>query len=376
MSCQHTPPSVWIGYSELCTNLSGGRAVNIATCRAYIVHPDGSGRWEVAPQLATDPYRWTQFAGWSPAGTHAIVGCGWESSENAAWEEEQQTFRHDTGGWLIDIALVDMATGRTTIPTAVERVSDYNGGLFFWPHDPTRLGFTALIAGESRPFSMKLDGSDKQDLSRLAGFAYGFSASPDGARIAYHQDYQVYLADADGGNLTKVKTGQPFNFCPTWSPDGRWVEFLSGEHYDCHPHLVARDGSHLRKLADRGGYRGVTSFLDVPDFHGGSSDTPCWSADSRWVYYTAKVGESVELLRVALDGQTEQLTHSVPGVGHYHPQVSPDGAQLLFGATQDGVRQLYVAQADGTAIQAITTLSPGHAAMWAHWQARERLGSW
>ena len=47
----------------------------------------------------------------------------------------------------------------------------------------------------------------------------------------------------------------------------------------------------------------MIAFLDVPDFHGGSSDIPAWSADGTSVYYTAQVGTNVELFRVALDGK-------------------------------------------------------------------------
>src|SRR5205823_13626414 len=108
------------------------------------------------------------------------------------------------------------------------------------------------------------------------------------------------LADADGSHAVKVETGHPFNFVPTWSPDGQWVLFVSGEHYNCHPHIVRADGMGLKKLADRNGYRGVTEFLDVPDFHGGSSDTPVWSADGHSVFYTAKVGNNTELLQITL----------------------------------------------------------------------------
>ena len=63
------------------------------------------------------------------------------------------------------------------------------------------------------------------------------------------------------------------------------------------------DGTGLRKLADRGGYRGVVEFLDVPDFHNGSSDVPVWSADGSSIFYTASVGENVELFRATLDGR-------------------------------------------------------------------------
>ena len=109
-------------------------------------------------------------------------------------------------------------------------------------------------------------------------------------------------------------------------------------------------------------------FLDVPDYHEGSSDLPCWSPDSKWIYYTAKVGEAVELMRVSLDGKVEQLTRSAPGVLHYHPKVSADGRQVVFGATRDGVRQLWVARADGSEARKITSLKKGQAAMWARWQ--------
>jgi len=49
----------------------------------------------------------------------------------------------------------------------------------------------------------------------------------------------------------------------------------------------------LRKLADRGGYRRVVEFLDVPDFHGGSSDVPMWTVDGQSVFYTALVDRRV-----------------------------------------------------------------------------------
>jgi Tol biopolymer transport system component len=368
MSSGQEVPARLIGYTEMRTDVPGGRAANVFTMRACVVQADGTGRREVAQQLATQPNTWSQFVGWSPDGTQAIVLSGWESTENAAWEEEHKTFRMVPDGWLVDCWRLDLASGQATNLTAVERVSCYNTGLFFWPNDPRRLGFQALINGESKPYSMNLDGTGKQDLSQQAGFAYGFSAAPDGTRIAYHQGYQVYLAEADGRNARKVETGHPFCFCPTWSPDGQWVEFLSGEHYNCHPHLVARDGTGLRKLADRGGYEGVTLFLDVPDYHEGSSDTPCWSPDSQWVYYTAKVGAAIELMRVSLAGKTETLSTSADGVRHYHPKVSADGRWLVFGCTRDGVRQVWVAQADGSRARPLTALTKGHAAMWPSWQ--------
>jgi Tol biopolymer transport system component len=357
-----------IGYTEFCTNLAGGRHANVITMRAHVIRADGSGRRAIAENLADEENAWTQFAGWSPDGQFAVIGSSWESPENAAWEEEHRTFRM-TEGWRSDLCLVDMESGAIENLTAVERVSDVNAGLFFFPGDSNRLGFQALIEGVMHPYVMDRDGTNKHDVtSGPEGFTYGYSASPDGKRIAYHKDYQVYVADADGSNPVHIETGQPFNFVPQWSPDGAWLLFVSGEHYNCHPHIARPDGSGLQKLADRNGYEGVIAFLDVDDFHGGSSDVPVWSKDGRWVYYTAAVEDRIELMRVSLDGAKEQLTHSSPGAKVYHPTPSPDGRYLIFGSTETGTRQLHVMPADGGTAHQITRVAENWGAMWPHWR--------
>jgi TolB protein len=359
----------YLGYTEFQTNLPGGRQANVRTMRAQLVRADGAGARSIGDKLVDGPDAWTQFAGWSPDGKIAIVGRGWESPANARWEEEHKTFRFEKDGWSLDSYLIDLARGTSFNVTGVDRVSFYNSGLFYWPNDPAKLGFTALIDGNSHPFRMDLDGRNKVDLTKGSNeFTYGFSSSRDGKHIAYHKSYQVYLADADGSNAHRIATGHPFNFAPTWSPDGQWVLFVSGEHYNCHPYIVRANGSGLRRLANRGGYRGMIAFLDVPDFHGGSSDIPVWSADGKQVYYTALVGQAVELFAISLDGKSERLTTSPPGTLHYHPQPSPDGNWLAFGAKRDGVRQLFVMNLANHHEQRLTNLQPGRAAMWVHWQ--------
>ncbi len=371
VSCASAPaadPVPLVGYTELRTNLPGGRHANVRTMRAVVVKADGTGRQLVAEELAKEPDTWTQFAGWSPDGKTAILGAGWQSPENAKWEEENKRFRMDEGKWKLDSCLLDLTSGKVVNVTATDRVSHYNGGLFFLP-EGKGLGFTPLIKGVSKPFVMDLDGRNKRDVSgKGAGFTYGYSASPDGKSICYHENYQIYVSGADGANKKHIKTGNPFDFAPKWSPDGKWLLFVSGEHYNCHPHIVRADGTGLKKLADRGGYRGVIEFLDVFDFHGGSSDVPAWSVDGASVYFTAKVGKNVELFQTTLDGKPMQLTKSADGSLHYHPQPSPDGKRLLYGSMRDGVRNVYVMNLSDRTEKQLTDLKAGSGAMWPHWQ--------
>ena len=143
-----------LGFTEFRTDLPGGRHTNVRTMRAMAVKADGSGRRELAAEIVREPDAWTQFAGWSPDGKTAVISRGWQSAENARWEEEHKQFRHTKDGWLVDAFLVELATGRATNITAVERGSNYHGGLFFWPGADTKLGFPAIIDGHPPPFRL------------------------------------------------------------------------------------------------------------------------------------------------------------------------------------------------------------------------------
>lgn len=356
-----------IGYTELRTNLEGGRHANVRTMRAALIQGDGTGYRRLADELVDGPNAWTQLAGWSPDGRQAVVLRGWQDPENAHWEEEHRQFRMTPGQWQLDASLVQPDSGQRIDVTSIDRVSHYNSVTF--SADGRRLLMTSLIDGISRPFVMDLDGANKRDVSGESdGFTYGYSSSPDGKWISYHSNYQVYIAAADGSNRRHIETGNPFNFAPRWSSDGEWLLFVSGEHGHSHPYLVKRDGTGLRKLADLNRYQGWILFLDVDDFHQGSSDLPVWSADGRSVFYTARVDENVELFQVTLDGVATQLTESEPGTLHYHPTPSADGRWLLYGSKRQGIRQLFVRDLkEGREIQ-VTHLQPGHAAMWPHWR--------
>lgn len=358
-----------IGYREYRTNVPGGRHPNWATMRAYVVRGDGTGRRELAHDLVRNADTWTAFGGWSPDGRTAIIENGWEDPANAAWEEENHALRM-TQGWVYDCYLLDMANGRKINVSEPERMSDYNGRLSYWPGKPSKLLGNALIGGANHPVSMNLDGTNKRDLTNSStAFTYGASVSPDGTTIAYHSDYHLFVAKADGSNPHRIDTGNSFDFGPSWSPDGQWLLFTSGTcSKNAEPYVVRPDGTGLRKLASRNGYKGSVPIIDVFDFHGGSSDTPVWAPDGKSLYYTVSVNDSIELVKMYVDGSLQQLTdHHVPWTYTYHPTPSPDGKWVLYGSNHTGIRQLYVMSANGGEAVAITAMDLGWGAMFAHW---------
>jgi len=149
--------------------------------RATVVRADGTGRRPLVEELSREKHSLDAVRRLvPPTDKLAVIGRGWESAENGKWEEEHKTFSLHNRRRLGSSTrtLLDLATGKATHLTAVERVSSYNIGLFFWPGDPTRLGFQALIDGNSHPFRMDRDGKNKRDLTKTRRSSPTASALP------------------------------------------------------------------------------------------------------------------------------------------------------------------------------------------------------
>jgi len=71
--------------------------------------------------------------------------------------------------------------------------------------------------------------------------------SPDGSKIAFYAssnaDLDIYVMDADGGNVTRLTEGPSHDRSPTWSPDGRRIAFTSDRDGDDEVYIMNADGT-------------------------------------------------------------------------------------------------------------------------------------
>ena len=234
-------------------------------------------------------------------------------------------------------------------------------------------------------FSMKLDGSDAREFTQAGeGLPYGFSASPDGKRIAFHiagpQGYQVWTSDADGGNRIRL-AGHPNHlyFGTSWSPDGKWVAYQDCRYREVPSHdwsdlcIGRADGSEHRVLTTgQSMWFGAT--YGPRERHGGGSNIPAWTRDGKLLFPKRLPGSKVpwefqpnrpdvdhfnrdfkpESARggtyiCRLDpttGREENLTPSEPSVWDFRCSESPDGKQIVFcRAETGGSPSIYVVDA-------------------------------
>jgi len=150
--------------------------------------------------------------------------------------------------------------------------------------------------------------------------------SPDGSRVIYSLQGQLYMTNADGsGSPIELGAGS----APTWGPGG----------------LLAYSG------CDGGGCGIVIRNPDSADpprrLTGSPNDIPTsWSPDGFNISYYSNVSGSYDLFFVNTAGGVQQVTSNAGN--NVGGAWGPDGAHVAFLSDRDGAWSLYIARYDGT----------------------------
>ena len=179
--------------------------------------------------------------------------------------------------------------------------------------------------------------------------------SPDGTQIAFVRRYwdsywDIYVVDADGGNL-KQMTATGTNLHPAWSPDGTRIAFVSYRFSQYDIYVADADSGNTHRLTE----------------HPADELNPAWSPDgTRIAFNSDRDSDSGrnEIYVMDADGTSlHRLTdiHATTDSGWtsvHAPRWSPDGTRIAFSSGGGSVADIYVVDADGATVQRLTTDEP------------------
>ena len=104
-------------------------------------------------------------------------------------------------------------------------------------------------------FVMDADGGNQQNITNNPFDERHPSWSPDGKRIVYRArrdghfenkfaiTYEIYVMDADGGNLQGLTNNRGWDWSPSWSPDGQRIAFMSERAGDGNSEIYVMDNN-------------------------------------------------------------------------------------------------------------------------------------
>ena len=154
--------------------------------------------------------------------------------------------------------------------------------------------------------------------------------APDGRRIALtiQKPDARHVQILSGGKLRDLARGR----APAWSPDGRWIAFLSGQKVGSSIFLIHPDGTGLHAIGARHAELGGTP--------------PAWSPDSRTLVYARPYQGRQALWTIRADGTGSRVL--VRGAFATAPSFAPDGRHIAYiGFDAKGRMGIWVAGADG-----------------------------
>jgi Tol biopolymer transport system component len=261
----------------------------------------------------------------------------------------------------------------------------------YFSGDGTQLIFQATVGDLKcdQIFTMKIDGSNKKQVSNGEGrttCAYFF---PDGNKIVYASTfdddddcppepdrskgyvwgvfnaYDIYIANADGSHAKVLAASDGYDAEATISPDGKEIVFTSTRDGDLDLYIMNADGSNIRRLTNDKGYDGGAFFSPngkqiVYRAHHPTEPEAIKEYESLLHQELVKPSK-MELFIINTDGTGKrQITHN--GAANFAPYFTPDGKKIIFSSNLHDPEkfdfELFLIGVDGKQLERVT-YSPG-----------------
>jgi TolB protein len=218
-----------------------------------------------------------------------------------------------------------------------------------WSPDGRNIAYTSWRDQNPDLYILDRTTGKSRKISGQRGLNTGASWSPDGRRLAFsaslgRANMDIYKINADGSGLQRLTNAKSWerNLSPSWSPDGRQITFVSNRYSHPHIFVMNADGSNQRQLTTQGRY----------------NQAPKWSQRGDWILFTGRDERNVfDLFKISpSSGKIQRLTQNQGN--NTEADWSPNGRNIVFTSTRNGVPKLFVMTADGKNARQITFM-PG-----------------
>lgn len=212
------------------------------------------------------------------------------------------------------------------------------------------------VARGRRGFELAGALAEPRTLRRIATFSYEFDAAnvsliahryaddiifqitgEEGiarTRIAFvgrsREGQELYIADYDGANMTRITNDKSIAISPDWSPDGGAILYTSFKRGNAAIYWIRPDASEGGAVAQ----------------HQGLNSAPAWAADGKRLAVALSKDGNQEIYTMRRDA-TSLTRLTVNKAIDTSPSWSPTGRQIVFTSDRTGSPQLFIMDSDG-----------------------------
>ena len=232
------------------------------------------------------------------------------------------------------------------------------------PRDRT-VAYTAEVGGARQLFTLSLRGGYPAQLTASGKDVSDPQWSPDGRRLAFGRDNEIWVLEADGSRLSRVTGHMAGTHAPRWSPDGKRLAFVSRRRGWSQVWVidapVPRRGRPANEPRPPEARPLTTAGFDVTSL--------AWSPDGSRIAVTAQRREDLETSQIVVVDVADGSERIVAGESSFDGAASwmADGS-LLFVSDADGWFQVVRLTPDGRHRLVLTS------GQREHWDAAAALG--
>jgi tricorn protease len=174
--------------------------------------------------------------------TRDLTGTPGVDEDHPAWSPDGRSIAYTTDvGGRQEIAVRPAEGGPERVLTALEE--GYFYGPLFSPDGKT----LAFSDGAHRLWTVRTDGGAPREVAQdKFGEIHDQAFSPDGRWLAFsmsaaNRRRDLYLYEIGPGRLTRLGSGGEVDYGPVWSPDGKYLYFISNRHENTVPSDIEFD---------------------------------------------------------------------------------------------------------------------------------------
>jgi Tol biopolymer transport system component len=205
--------------------------------------------------------------------------------------------------------------------------------------DGTRLLASSDRTGNSDLWMLPVTGGEMQRVTADPTPDWNPRWSPDGQSVAYYAyrsgAREIWVQSLAGGPARQLTRGGKITVWPVWSPDGRQIAFTQGvASIDYTLSIVPVDGGDARSLTPDGDHR-----------------DPEFSPDGRWLTFVSNRSGVDQIWRMPVQGGSHVLIGGGPGYTHHW---SPDGSRIYVTGSAERTGTIWELAAAGTRQRPVT----------------------
>ena len=149
--------------------------------------------------------------------------------------------------------------------------------------------------------------------------------TPDGQTVIFAFEGDLWKANMNDGNATRLTAMQGYETSPRVSPDGKWIAFTGRQYGNGDIYVMPVNGGEVKQVT----------------YHSGNDEITSWSWDSKSIYFNSNRMGQVAGYKVSAEGGTPQRVFGNYFFQYDHNLIEhPTSGEIFFNDTWESFSQV------------------------------------